>query len=100
MRCDEVIRELAAPTEDRDRTAVAEHLAGCKACADWARRAAQLDQLWEATCPPEPAPQAWDSVWSNITRALDSSVTAEIAARTTPQPSRNGNGSSPKVIAH
>jgi len=98
MRCNEVIRELAAPTGDRDRTAMAEHLAGCGSCAAWARRAAQLDQLWEATSPPKPAPAAWDSVWSSIAQALDSSAPTEIAAPAPSQPSRNG--SSPKVIAH
>ena len=29
MHCDEVIRELAVPTDDRDSAALAEHLANC-----------------------------------------------------------------------
>ena len=70
MRCDEVVRELAAPTVDRDRAAMAEHLAACPACAGWARRAEQLDRLWDATRPAEPSPEAWDAVWANIVQAL------------------------------
>ena len=54
MRCDEVVRELAAPTGNRDREAMAEHLAACSACAEWARRAGDLDRLWGATRPAEP----------------------------------------------
>ena len=76
MRCDEVIRELAVPTDDRDGTALAEHLAGCPSCVAWARRAALLDRLWEATRPPEPSPEAWDSVWANINQALQSPADA------------------------
>ena len=87
MRCDEVIRELAVPTDDRDGIVLAEHLAGCPSCAAWARRAALLDQLWDVTRPPEPSPQAWDSVWANITQALQS-------------PSSSRSGTSPKIFAH
>lgn len=70
MRCDEVILELAAPTADHDPAAMAEHLAGCEACAEWARRAEQLDRLWDATRPVEPSPAAWNAVWSNIAENL------------------------------
>ncbi len=70
MRCDEVILELAAPTADHDPAVMAEHLAGCEACAEWARRAEQLDRLWDATRPVEPSPAAWNAVWSNITESL------------------------------
>ena len=32
MHCHAVIRELAVPTDDRDSTALAEHLATCAVC--------------------------------------------------------------------
>jgi hypothetical protein len=81
MRCDEVTRELAVPTEDRDRTALAEHLAGCPSCAAWSHRAALLDQLWDATRPAQPSPEAWDSIWANINQALSSpAADRELAA--------------------
>jgi hypothetical protein len=100
MRCDEVVRELAAPTADRDRAAVAEHLAGCSACADWARRAEGLDRLWGATRPAEPSPEAWDAVWANIAQALPSLAPArpEDPPAIGVTPSRNGSG--PKVLVH
>src|SRR5262245_23671864 len=72
MRCDEVIRELAAPTGGQRSTALSEHLASCPGCALWARRAEQLDELWEATHPAEPSPEAWGSVWASISRSLTS----------------------------
>ena len=74
MHCDELIRELAVPTDDRDSAAVAEHLANCPSCAGWARRDAQFDRLWNATRPLEPSPQVWDTVWAQhrfIARFLD-----------------------------
>jgi hypothetical protein len=98
MRCDEVIRELAAPTGDRPEEAMADHLAGCPTCAEWARRAARLDHLWEATRAPEPSPETWDSVWGRIAQALHSGAATEMPSPTTPRPFRNGSSS--KVVAH
>jgi hypothetical protein len=100
MRCDEVVRELAAPTADRDRAAMAGHLAGCSACAEWARRAEGLDRLWEATRPAEPSPEAWDAVWANIAQALPRPASArpEDPPATGVAPSRNGSG--PKFLVH
>jgi hypothetical protein len=94
MHCDEVVRELATPTSARDRAAMAEHLAACPDCAGWARRADQLDQLWEATRPDEPSPEAWDAVWTSIAQALPG--TADSAAAGV-HPSRNGSG--PRIVA-
>lgn len=91
MHCDEVVRELATPTPARDRAVMAEHLAACPDCAEWARRAEHLDQLWEATRPDEPSPEAWDAVWANIMQALPG---AESAAGV--HPSRNGSG--PRIV--
>ncbi len=71
MRCEEVERELAAPTPGCDRAAMADHLAVCPSCAAWAQDAERLDRLWEATRPAEPSPEAWDAVWSGISAALD-----------------------------
>src|SRR5438046_10702231 len=74
MRCDAVIRELAVPTDERDSTALAEHVAKCPACAAWAKRSAGLDRLWEATRPPEPSAEVWDVLWSRLARSLDASM--------------------------
>jgi hypothetical protein len=71
MRCDEVIRELAAPSECRDEPGLAHHLSECKNCADWADRAGRLDRLWEATRPADPPQEAWDSIWSSVRANLD-----------------------------
>src|SRR5438105_1188160 len=98
MRCDEVIRELAAPTDDRDATAIAEHLSGCRTCNGWARQAAQLDRLWEATRPPEPSPAAWGPVWVHVAQSLDSPVSPGPQPLAAPRPS--GNGSAAKIVAH
>ena len=76
MNCDEVIRELAVPTEDRDSRALAEHLSDCATCADWARRADQLDRLWQLTRPADLSTEVWDSVWSRVTASLDAPATA------------------------
>ncbi len=102
MRCDEVVRELSAPTADRDRAAMAQHLAGCSACADWARRVGGLDRLWDATRPAEPAPEAWDAVWAHIAQALPCPVPAHADGKDSPAPdlSPSRNGSGPKVLVH
>lgn len=99
MRCEDVIRELAASTGEPDQAAMAQHLAGCPACATWARRAGQLDALWDATRPPEPAPEAWDSVWATIARQLEAPASLEAVAPARAWPSRNGR-SSKVVVAH
>jgi hypothetical protein len=98
MRCDEVIRELALSTGSPDATAMAQHLAGCPACAEWARRAAQLDRLWDATRPSEPPPEVWGSIWANIARTLDSLVPSAVQSPAAPRPSRNGT--SPQQLEH
>jgi hypothetical protein len=102
MRCDEVVRELSAPTADRDRAAMAEHLAGCSACAEWARRVQGLDRLWDATRPAEPSPEAWDTVWANIAQALPGAVAVHRAGENSPAPdfSPSRNGSGPKLLVH
>ncbi len=79
MRCDQVIRELAVPSDDRDPTAIAGHVTSCPACAAWANRAVQLDRLWQATRPSEPAPHAWDTVWTNLVASLESSTPSQLA---------------------
>jgi hypothetical protein len=73
MRCADVLEQLATPTEAAS-PALAEHLAGCPRCAAWARRDARLAQLWEATRPAEPPPDAWPSAWSQVTQALDTAL--------------------------
>lgn len=91
MHCDEVIRELVVPTDDRDSAAVAAHLANCLSCAGWARRDAQFDQLWNATRPLEPSPQVWKTVWAHIASSLDSSTPAEFEAVASPVANSNGS---------
>jgi hypothetical protein len=98
MRCDEVVRELAAPTADGDRTAMADHLAGCAACADWARRAEGLDRLWDATRPAGPSAEAWDAVWARIATTLPCPAPAEEMPTAVASPSRNGVA--PKILVH
>jgi len=71
MRCEEVIRELAVPTEGRDDPAISRHLADCKACARRAEQAAEFDRVWDATRPAEPSADAWDNLWSSVTAQLD-----------------------------
>lgn len=71
MRCEDVIRELAAPVDGQDAAALADHLDNCSACAEWSARMASWDRLWNATRPVEPAPEVWDAVWDRIERSLD-----------------------------
>jgi hypothetical protein len=70
MRCVDVIEGLADP-HGPDSAALTEHLTHCPRCAAWARRSARLDRLWEATRPEEPAPEAWATVWAQVSQALD-----------------------------
>jgi hypothetical protein len=91
MHCDELMRELAVPTDDRDSAALAEHLAICPSCGHWAQRDAQFDRLWNATRPSEPSSQAWDTVWGQIASALDSPAPLELKALATPIATSNGS---------
>jgi hypothetical protein len=91
MHCNELVHELAVPTDDRDSAAVAEHLANCPSCAAWAKRDAQLDRLWNETRPVEPSAQAWDTVWAHIASSLDSSAPAAFEAITSPVATLNGS---------
>ncbi|MGO9470999.1 MAG: hypothetical protein ACLQIB_43425 [Isosphaeraceae bacterium] len=95
MQCNDVIRELAAPSDDRNFTALAEHLAECAACSEWAKRASQLDRLWEFTRPSDPSPQAWEAVWTRIVETVDSSTLAPVEHPGAAAAIRNG--STPKV---
>jgi hypothetical protein len=92
MRCEEVIRELAAPTDMRDAAALADHLSRCPSCAAFSDRAVWLDRLWEATRPAEPAPEVWDSLWSQVACTLARSTNQEIASAVSPA-FRNGSTS-------
>lgn len=71
MRCDDVTRELAAPTGAPGAPALTEHLAGCARCASWAAQSGRLDRIWEATRPAELSDAAWDRIWSNVSETLD-----------------------------
>jgi len=91
MRCDEVIRELAVPTDERDSTALAEHVAQCPACAAWAKRAVGLDRLWKATRPPEPSSEVWDGLWARLAPSLDVPILNELETVAPFVPSQNGS---------
>jgi hypothetical protein len=93
MHCDDLIRELAVPTDDRDSAAVVAHLTNCLSCAAWAKRDAQFDRLWNATRPVEPSPQVWDTVWAHIALSLDSSTPSEVEVVSSPMATFNGSGS-------
>jgi hypothetical protein len=80
MRCVDVIRELAAPTDKRDAIGLADHLSRCSSCANWARQAEQLDRLWDLTRPSEPSPEGWDNLWSQVTYSLDNPIAQEVAS--------------------
>ncbi len=71
MRCDEVMRELNLPGDDRDDRALADHLAECEACARWSEHAAAFSRLWAATRPVDPSTDSWDQLWSSVTARLD-----------------------------
>jgi len=90
MHCEEVVRELAAPTDTRDAASVAEHLSRCTSCAAWAERAARLDYLWSVTQPAEPTSEMWDNVWAQVVSSLDLS-TAKAAAPSALTSLQNGS---------
>lgn len=71
MRCEDVTRELAAPTGSISQLAISSHLADCVECAQWAERDAKLDRIWDLTRPEALSPETWDSVWANAVAALD-----------------------------
>jgi hypothetical protein len=71
MRCDDLTRELASPTGGFAQAEMAGHLAACPACAEWSRRAAHFDQIWGATRPTEPTPEALDNLWARASVELE-----------------------------
>jgi len=71
MRCEDLIRELASPRGDLSPAQIDGHLASCPACAEWSRRAARFDRIWEATRPSEPTTDAMDALWARASVALD-----------------------------
>jgi hypothetical protein len=82
MLCDDVRGRLSESGSWCEEPAIAEHLAGCGACAEWFDRAQKLEKLWDATRPAEPSPQAWDVLWSSVGAHLDQPIAVE----------RNGHG--------
>jgi len=68
MRCEEVTRELAAPTGLADPAALAGHVASCPGCAEWSRRSARLDRIWDAM----------EALWLGASAALDASKTLRL----------------------
>ncbi len=78
MRCEEVTRELAAPTGLADPAALAGHVASCPGCAEWSRRSARLDRIWDATRPAAPSADAMEALWLGASAALDASKTLRL----------------------
>jgi hypothetical protein len=91
MHCNEVIRELSVPTDDRDSAALTEHLASCPSCFHWAKRDTQFDRVWNATRPTEPSPQLWHAVWARIASSLDMSTPVESEANAVHRPTLHGS---------
>ena len=79
MRCEDVRKELATPTDTGDAVSLAEHLSRCPSCSAWAQRAARLDRLWQTTRPAEPSSEVWDSLWSGVVSSLDAPASEEVA---------------------
>ena len=71
MRCDEAMREMTLPGDDRDDPGLAQHLAECQACARWAGHASRFNSLWDATRPADPSNETWDRLWSSVAERLD-----------------------------
>jgi len=86
MRCVDVIRELAVPTDHLRASGVEEHLARCPRCAAWAEGNARLDRVWDATRPPALAPAEIERLWANVSAALDRRESAVPALKLAPAP--------------
>ena len=71
MRCPEVMQELSAPGAPIDAAALAEHLASCPTCTQWAADVAQFDRLWADSRPMEPDAARFERVWTRVTRAAE-----------------------------
>jgi hypothetical protein len=83
MNCDQVIRELGVPTDERDLVALAEHLSSCRTCAQWAQRAESFNRVWDLTSPQEPSPETWEALWVRVTTALCTSGSRNVASPVT-----------------
>jgi hypothetical protein len=82
MRCEDLTRELASPTGHLSQAEMAGHLADCPSCAEWSRRAAHFDQIWEATRPAEPSEANLDVLWASASAALDTPATLRLEGLT------------------
>lgn len=78
MRCDEVTRELAAPTGKVDALALSRHVATCPDCASWAEASARLDLVWSASRPADPSSGHWEQLWSAVTAEADAEAPAAL----------------------
>jgi hypothetical protein len=86
MRCDEVSKELSAPSRHLDPSAVSAHLEECPDCANWANRVKLLDELWDATRPSDPPASAFDAIWAGVSAQVE--ATEPVATIPMPQKSR------------
>ncbi len=72
MNCRDAAELLLAGPPEGPGSALADHLAGCPACASIAERSARLDRAWALTRPNEPTGPALDAAWARLDAALDS----------------------------
>jgi len=80
MRCEDVRRELAVPTDTGYAVSLAEHVSSCPSCTAWADRATRLDRLWQMTQPAEPSSDVWDNLWSGVVSSLDVPAIKDVAS--------------------
>lgn len=74
MNCRVAAESLLAGPHEGPGSALADHLAGCPACASLAERSARLDRAWALTRPHEPTGPALDAAWARLDAALNSAA--------------------------
>jgi hypothetical protein len=80
MRCEQILRHLATPTDRIDSATVDAHLASCPACAMWSDQADRLNRALELTRPGDPA-AAFDALWGRVLTAVDAPAPAPLSVR-------------------
>lgn len=90
MRCEDIVKELSAPSDSILIEAVAVHLDDCPSCANWGHQVNKFDQLWAETALPDPVNpmESWDRVWNRIQsqRLMATTQPATIPFQARPRP--------------
>ncbi|MDX2038299.1 MAG: hypothetical protein SFX72_16740 [Isosphaeraceae bacterium] len=81
MRCEQILRHLATPTDRIDSATVDAHLASCTACASWSEQADRLNRALELTRPGDPGAAAFDALWGRVLTAVDAPAPARLSVR-------------------